>query len=143
VSVRSVARQLPPLGWRVLGISLVLLPVIDVSLRIRGYARTRTSILAWSGRQRSRLAADAVDAFATTVAQAVSIAGRRSIWPTTCLRQALLVEALLARRGIASELRIGVRNLATTGFGAHAWVERDGRVLIGGDDAASQHLPLP
>lgn len=123
-------------------VSLLLLPVIDVSLRVRGYTRTRESLLGWSARPRSPLAVADIDGFSAIVAQAVSIAGRRSLWRTTCLRQALLVEALLARRGVESELRIGVRNDATTGFGAHAWVERAGHVLIGGDEAAQQHHPL-
>jgi hypothetical protein len=123
-------------------VSLVLLPAIDVSLRLRGYARTRESLLAWSSPPRSPLADADVDGFVAIVAQAVSIAGRRSLWRTTCLRQALLLEALLARRGVESELRIGVRNSAATGFGAHAWVERAGRVLIGGEKVANQHHPM-
>ena len=45
-----------------------------------------------------------------------------------CLTQSLVLTKLLARRGIASELVIGV----TPGerFGAHAWVERENVALL-------------
>jgi hypothetical protein len=47
--------------------------------------------------------------------------------------QSLTLSALLARRGYSSMLVIGVR--AGEAFGAHAWVELDGRPLLppGGD----------
>jgi hypothetical protein len=52
---------------------------------------------------------------------------------TRCLMQSLTLSALLARRGYSSTLVIGVR--ADEAFGAHAWVELDGRALLppGGD----------
>lgn len=52
---------------------------------------------------------------------------------TTCLSAALTLQGLLSRYGHASELHIGVTRDAR-GFAAHAWVERDGRVLIGEDE---------
>jgi hypothetical protein len=45
-----------------------------------------------------------------------------------CLVRSLVLTALLARRGIASSLVIGVR--AGPDFAAHAWVETDGRPLL-------------
>ncbi len=48
---------------------------------------------------------------------------------TRCLAQSLVLSALLARRGVASRLVIGVAPGAQ--FGAHAWVELpDGRALL-------------
>ena len=49
----------------------------------------------------------------------------------TCLTQALAAQALLARRGCPAELRIGVARGANGMLEAHAWVERDDRVVIG------------
>ena len=52
-----------------------------------------------------------------------------------CLSQSLVLWHLLKRKGIQSELRIGVRkkddrlSLATDNFDAHAWVEFQGEVL--------------
>ena len=52
---------------------------------------------------------------------------------TRCLMQSLTLSALLARRGSPSRLVIGVS--PGEEFGAHAWVELDGRPLLppGGD----------
>jgi hypothetical protein len=52
---------------------------------------------------------------------------------TTCLSAALALQGLLSRYGHASELHIGVARDGG-GFAAHAWVERDGCVLIGEDE---------
>ena len=76
------------------------------------------------------------------IAAVVSLAGRRSPWPTSCLRQALALWVLLANRGIASEVRVGVESTAGSGFAAHAWVEHNDRVLIGGEHARDRYITL-
>ena len=50
----------------------------------------------------------------------------------SCLTRALAAEALLARRGYPAQLRIGVAKGLGGRLEAHAWLERDGQVLIGG-----------
>lgn len=55
----------------------------------------------------------------------------------SCLTQALSLQVLLGRRGLGSRLCIGVRKGSASGFEAHAWVERGGRVLIGGSSEAA------
>lgn len=58
-----------------------------------------------------------------------------------CLGQSLVLMALLARRGIASALVIGVR--PGSDFGAHAWVEREGLPLLpSGGESYSRLLAL-
>jgi hypothetical protein len=57
--------------------------------------------------------------------------------PATCLVQALAAAALLRRRGLACELRLGVRHRGAidgAAIEAHAWVECDGRVAVGAVD---------
>jgi hypothetical protein len=49
----------------------------------------------------------------------------------TCLTQALATHFLLARSGQASALRIGVAKSQEGKFQAHAWVESQGRIIIG------------
>ncbi len=126
--------------WRYLLMSLVLLPVIDVSLRRVGYKRT----LVWLSRraERCEVTINSVDSpgFASKIARMVSLAGRRSPWRTTCLRQALVLWFLLARRGVATELRLGVEKSETGDFAAHAWVELDGHVLIGGEYVQQRYV---
>ncbi|MEZ5428764.1 MAG: lasso peptide biosynthesis B2 protein [Pyrinomonadaceae bacterium] len=49
----------------------------------------------------------------------------------SCLTQALAVRTLLNLRGQDSNLRIGVDKDAAEDFSAHAWIEIDGRIIIG------------
>jgi hypothetical protein len=65
------------------------------------------------------------------VTWAVGAASRR-IPRATCLTQAVAAQLLLRRFGYASSLCLGVARGSKGEFLAHAWVERDGRVLIGG-----------
>ena len=62
---------------------------------------------------------------ATSVAAMVSSAAALSPLDYSCLHRSLALCWLLARRGVAGQLRIGVRQ-DENGFTAHAWVEIDG-----------------
>jgi|RhiMetdeSRZDD1v2_1073273.scaffolds.fasta_scaffold09135_12 hypothetical protein len=76
------------------------------------------------------------------VAWAVAVA-RRYVPAATCLTQALTAQVLLGRQGHAAHLRIGVARSAAGQFQAHAWVEYQGRIVIGGTDAPLRFTPLP
>jgi hypothetical protein len=52
----------------------------------------------------------------------------------TCLAQALTLQVLLSREGIHSDLAIGVARDDAKGISAHAWLEIDGTVIIGGQE---------
>jgi hypothetical protein len=71
----------------------------------------------------------------------VGVAGRL-VPGTTCLVRALAAQALLARRGHASQLRLGVARGSGRAFEAHAWLEQDGRVLVGGP-LDGRYVPFP
>ena len=133
---------LDALQWRYLTLSLVLLPAIDVSLRWVGFKRTKRWLEARVKSPEAKAGGNAVEATALQIAAVVSLAGRRSLWPTSCLRQALALWILLANRGIKSEVRVGVEATAGSGFAAHAWVERNDRVLIGGEHARERYVTL-
>jgi Transglutaminase-like superfamily len=63
---------------------------------------------------------------------AVEAAGRAIPGMKNCLVQAVAAEAMLARAGHPCELRIGAaKNGPGGGLIAHAWLESEGRVLIG------------
>lgn len=51
----------------------------------------------------------------------------------SCLTQALTAQILLARRGVPSVLHLGVNRTENGVFGAHAWLEIGGVVVMGGD----------
>jgi hypothetical protein len=61
----------------------------------------------------------------------------------TCLTQALATQVLLGRLGHTTSLRIGVARNAAGQFEAHAWVECEGRIVIGGLEDLSRYTPLP
>ena len=70
----------------------------------------------------------------------VGVAGRR-VMPVPCLSRSVALARVLARRGVATSIRVGVRTIDGR-LDAHAWVELDGRVI--NDDAAHvrQYAPF-
>jgi len=118
----------------------LLLPVISVSLKIRGFRATQESLLRFlahpqrvSQKNSARLLAD-VERTRLTV-RMVNAAVRHAWRSSTCLEKSLALWWLLGRQGIASELRIGARKVQDK-FEAHAWVERQG---IAVDDPQQLH----
>jgi Transglutaminase-like superfamily len=77
---------------------------------------------------------------------AISVA-KRFIPKGNCLPQALAAESLLTRGGFPVELRIGVAKKDDGRLEAHAWVESDGRLVVGdltqGLDSFTPLPPLP
>lgn len=65
---------------------------------------------------------------------AAAVTGASRLVPgTRCLPRALAGQALLRRRGIAAELKIGVaRGAGGEGLQAHAWLEAGGTPLLTG-----------
>ncbi len=55
----------------------------------------------------------------------------RYVPAATCLTQALATQILLARRGQVSNLRIGVSKGQEGELKAHAWVESEGKIVMG------------
>ena len=73
-------------------------------------------------------------------AWAAHAVGRRLLPERPCLTQALVLQYLLLRRGDdTAELHIGVTKSEDEGLQAHAWVERDSKVLIGGTNAPARY----
>jgi hypothetical protein len=60
--------------------------------------------------------------------RAVVVALRPLPVDSRCLMRSLVLTRLLTRRGLSSSLVIGVRPAER--FGAHAWVELDGRAIL-------------
>ena len=72
-----------------------------------------------------------------TLGELVNIAARHTLGPRTCLTRSLLLGWLLRRRGVASDLRIGVR-LNQGVLDAHAWVEYGGVPVNDQPDVGTQ-----
>jgi hypothetical protein len=123
-----------------------LLPVISVSLKIRGFRATQESLLRFLAHPQqipqggsARLLADVERTRLT--ARMVNAAVRHTWRTSTCLEKSLALWWLLGRQGIASELRIGARKVQDK-FEAHAWVEREGVALNEPDDPHRHYAPF-
>ena len=69
---------------------------------------------------------------ARTIGWAVEALSRNTPGEKTCLAQALAAQVLLVRRGHPALLHIGVLRDDKGAFQAHAWVECEGEVVVGG-----------
>lgn len=66
---------------------------------------------------------------------AVNAVSTRILGDGTCLTQALTAQQLLQANGYPAELRIGVAKQADGKLLAHAWVESEGMIVVGGTAA--------
>ena len=119
---------LPPgeraLAWRL----ALLLPLIDLSLRLLGFQRSWRWLARFVPTSAPNVADPASTWFAQRAAHIARAVGARSPWRTSCLRQALALWLLLRRRGLDAQLKIGVIRREAP-FMAHAWVELGGVAL--------------
>ena len=97
------------------------MPIFWLGLRLLGLPRFQ----AWLERA-SKPACPAITLpEIQALGELVNIAARHTLGSRTCLTRSLLLGWLLRRRGVQSQLRIGVR-LAQGALDAHAWVEYEG-----------------
>lgn len=76
------------------------------------------------------------------VVWAVTVASRY-IPGVKCLARALATKVLLTHQGYISELRIGIAKSEQGQLEAHAWVESQGRIVMGGSRDLPRYTPLP
>jgi len=117
--------------------AVVLLPLLTVSLRVRGFGATQRFLQKFITPTKNSLPVTAVGSCAALTSRMVLAAARNSPVPSTCLERSLSLWWLLARQGIATQFRIGVRKDGKK-LAAHAWVERDG-VAIGEPEEQHSH----
>jgi hypothetical protein len=106
----------------------LLMPLIRMSLRLRGFRATQKSLQLRIGLYVSTLSETTAEAKTEQVCRMVLAAARHSPMRINCLERSLALWWLLARRGIATQLRIGTRKSGEK-FEAHAWVERNGEAV--------------
>src|SRR5881296_1041372 len=73
---------------------------------------------------------------------AVTATTRRVPGANGCLVRALVARTLLARHGHPAKVRLGVPRRPGGALAAHAWVESDGRIVVGGAERP-EFSPLP
>jgi hypothetical protein len=133
VDDRPTLGRRSPRAWRLAWRALREVAWIRVALWRWPYARVRAGLAVRAARRATRAPATDPRADPDTLAWAVRAAARR-VPSASCLTQALALQTLLGEVGIGADLRIGVARDPDGAFRAHAWLEHDGRVVIG-------HLP--
>jgi hypothetical protein len=118
-----------------------LLPASSLALWVLGYRRWHALLARLAPRPPQPAAPELQVASAVRTARLVRAANRRSVRPAACLSRSLTLWWLLRRRGIESQLRLGVRK-GGEGLEAHAWVELAGRVVNDAADVARQYAPF-
>src|SRR5713226_9668475 len=108
--------------------AIVLLPLVALSLRWRGFRATQAALRRFLSNPNQELDAALVSRDVAVTANMVNAADRHGLVHPSCLAKSLTLWWLLGRRGIPSRLRIGIRKEKEK-FEAHAWVERDGAAL--------------
>ena len=109
------------------------MPVFWLGLRVLGLPRFQAIL------QRRPVAPSSLVPLADIQAlgELVNIAALHTLGPRTCLTRSLLLGWLLQRRGVKSQLRIGVR-FTQGALDAHAWVECDGIPANDSPDVSAQ-----
>jgi hypothetical protein len=96
-----------------------------VSLRLRGFDATRSTLQKTLTRSLSQTDNESVEKRTVLTARMVNAADRYGLVHPSCLAKSLTLWWLLGRQGISSRLRIGIRK-ENGKFEAHAWVEHEG-----------------
>ena len=132
--------QLPPVDQCLLVKAAVLILAIRLGLWLMSFQRVRRLLTGRTPRfSRHR---DAGEGSVGRIAWAVTTAGRY-LPGGTCLIQALAAQAMLGQGGHPTSLRIGVAKKAGKSLTAHAWLECQGRIVIGGfEQGLSDLTPL-
>ena len=116
-----------------------------IGLRVLGFDRMRRRAQiptrrshAWCGPPPRRTVAPPPPERIAWAVRAVGVATPRG---SNCLVRALATQAMLARYGHLSELKIGVRKSEDGRIAAHAWLESAGGVIIG-DAELDSYTPM-
>jgi hypothetical protein len=144
----ALLRRLRALGWRerrLLAEAVLVVTVVRVGLSLCPFRLVHGAIASVlrllhsrttfsTSRSTSRFAPERVMWAVTAVAARVPGA--------SCLTQALAATLLLVRYGHAGTLRVGVAKNDDGTLRAHAWLESEGRTILG-EPAEGAFTPLP
>ena len=126
--VRKLLR-LPPAERSLLIASTFVVGVIRLGAWVLPYRLLRQCVAVLARRRAGPPGADRPSVAA--VVRAVNVASRHVPGSRGCLIRALATRAILIRQGHDAALRIGVARSEEGDFQAHAWVENEGRIVIG------------
>jgi len=132
--------SLPPRERALLATAWIWLLVADLALRLLPLSGVRRLLAPAAPPRRS--AGEAGDTVPVVrLARLIELAARHHLYPMTYLRWALVLERWLGQRGLAADLRIGVRREGSR-LHAHAWVEHGGGPVAEPREAIGAFVPL-
>ena len=108
--------------------AVVLLPLVALSLRWRGFRATQAVLQRFLPKTDPEPGTTPRSSYAAVAAHMVNAADRHGLVHPSCLAKSLTLWWLLGRQGMVSQLRIGIRK-ENEKFEAHAWVECQGAAL--------------
>ena len=121
--------------WRLLISSMVLLPLVALSLRMRGFKQTQNSMQRFIPEEPNLAHLNEAEMKrARVIARIVAVAAGHGVYRANCLRKSLVLWWMLARKGIKSKIVFGVQKQSVDNFSAHAWVECGGLNLSDSDE---------
>lgn len=127
--------------WQLLLTAMLLLPLTALALHLSGFKSTQKIMSRFLPPEPGGNLPEARHlSEARVVARMVSVAARHGIYRANCLKQSLVLWWLLGRRGISSEIKIGVNKEGAGPLNAHAWVECGGQALNDSEDVRQRFL---
>lgn len=122
--------------------AMLLLPSIAAALNLFGFKKTRALLAKTIPQNPDRDYSEKQQLeVAYQVVKIVAIAANHGPYKANCLKKSMAGWWLLARKGIAVEIKIGVAR-ESDALQAHAWIEYRGLVLNDHQDVANQYSPL-
>lgn len=117
--------------------AMAWLPLFWLGLRVLGLRRFQAWLQLGNVLAERRISHEAILRIATLV----NIAALHVPFPATCLTRSLLLSWMLRRRGVTSQLRIGVR-ITQGSLDAHAWIEYAGIPINDRPEVGEQFAPF-
>ena len=108
--------------------ALAMLPLVGLSLKLRGFDATRSALRKRLSRATPQTDLDSLSKQIALTAHMVNAADQHGLVHPSCLVKSLTLWWLLGRQGIPSQLRVGIRKEGGN-LEAHAWVECEGMAL--------------
>lgn len=133
--------DLPPAERHAIIATAALVPLTHVAVRVLDYRRTMAAAEWIATRWPFRRSAGDPVVTVERLRLANARVRRYSPLPGNCLSQSLTLWWMLRRQGFNPDLRLGV-SLDGGTFGAHAWVELNGRVLNDAATVGERYRPL-
>ena len=136
------ALALPASDWLLIAQAWLWFAAVEIGLCCLSL-RTLLRIIQWRGRAGTATMEEwqPHQAIPQRAADCVELASRLHVLNSTCLRKAVVLYALLTHRGFDAELLIGAAKATNGQLDAHAWLECQGKVLLG-EPAPGRYQPF-